>query len=104
MSFKALVIERDEATKNQSFAVNTLTEAELIEGEVDIRVEHSTINYKDGLAITGKMPVVRRFPMIPGVDLSGTVLASTHAGIEVGENVILNGWGLGETHLGVGVK
>jgi len=100
MSFKALVIDRDESTKAQSIAIKTLSEADLMEGDVDIRVEHSTINYKDGLAITGKMPVVRRFPMIAGVDLSGTVVASTHTGIEAGENVILNGWGLGETHLG----
>lgn len=100
MSFKALVVERDEATKKQTLAVKTLTEADLMEGDVDIRIEHSTINYKDGLAITGKIPVIRRFPMIPGVDLSGTVMSSTHAGIEAGQNVILNGWGLGEIHLG----
>jgi acrylyl-CoA reductase (NADPH) len=100
MSFKALVIERDDATKKQSLAVKTLDEADLMEGDVDVKIEHSTINYKDGLAITGKMPVVRRFPMIPGVDFSGTVTASAHAGIEAGAPVILNGWGVGETHLG----
>jgi acrylyl-CoA reductase (NADPH) len=98
--FKALLITRDEATKKQSVAVATLTEADLMEGDVDVRVEYSTVNYKDGLAITGKMPVVRRFPMIPGVDFAGTVVASSHAGINVGDKVILNGWGLGETHLG----
>lgn len=100
MNFKALVIERDDVTKKQSLAVRTLAEADLMEGDVDVEIEHSTINYKDGLAITGKMPVVRRFPMIPGVDFSGTVTASAHAGIEVGAPVILNGWGVGETHLG----
>ena len=99
-SFKALTINRDEATKEQTVAVEMLTEADLMDGDVDIRVDHSTINYKDGLAITGKMPVVRRFPMIPGVDLAGTVVASSHTGINVGDQVILNGWGVGETHLG----
>ena len=69
-------------------------------GDVDVRVEYSTVNYKDGLAITGKLPVVRRFPMIPGVDLAGTVTASTHAGFRPGDKVIVNGWGLGETHYG----
>lgn len=100
MGFKALIIERDEATKAQSVSTKTLTESDLMEGDVDIRVEHSTVNYKDGLAITGKIPVVRRFPMIPGIDLAGTVLTSSHAGINAGDNVIVNGWGLGETHLG----
>ena len=98
--FKALVIRRDEATKKQSVAVETFSEADLMDGDVDVRVECSTINYKDGLAITGKMPVVRRFPMIPGVDLAGTVTASSHPDIAVGDRVILNGWGVGETHLG----
>jgi acrylyl-CoA reductase (NADPH) len=77
-----------------------LDEADLMDGDVDVRIEHSTINYKDGLAITGRLPVVRRFPMIPGVDLAGTVTASSHAGIAAGDRVILNGWGIGETHLG----
>ncbi len=98
--FKALLITRDEATKTQSVAEAMLTPADLMEGDVDIRVEYSTINYKDGLAITGKLPVVRRFPMIPGVDLAGTVVASGHAGIQAGDKVIVNGWGLGETHYG----
>ena len=71
-----------------------------MEGDVTVRVEYSTVNYKDGLAITGKAPVVRRFPMIPGVDLAGTVEASTHPDWKPGDQVILNGWGLGETHLG----
>ena len=75
--FKALLITRDEATKKQSVAETMLSPGDLMEGDVDIRVEYSTVNYKDGLAITGKLPVVRRFPMIPGVDLAGTVIAST---------------------------
>lgn len=98
--FKALTIHRDEQNKKQSVAVETLADVDLMEGDVDVRIEHSTINYKDGLAITGKLPVVRRFPMIPGVDLAGTVTASSHEGIAVGDKVILNGWGVGETHLG----
>lgn len=98
--FKALTINRDEATKKQTVAVESLSESYLMEGDVDVRVEYSTVNYKDGLAITGKLPVVRRFPMIPGVDFVGTVTASSHAGINAGDQVILNGWGLGETHLG----
>lgn len=98
--FKAVTIRRDEDTKTETVAVETLADADLMEGDVDVRVEHSTINYKDGLAITGKLPVVRRFPMIPGVDFAGTVTASSHDGINVGDKVILNGWGVGETHLG----
>jgi acrylyl-CoA reductase (NADPH) len=77
-----------------------LTPADLMPGDVDIRVEHSTVNYKDGLAITGKLPVVRRFPMIPGADLAGTVTASTHPDFRPGDRVVVTGWGLGETHHG----
>jgi acrylyl-CoA reductase (NADPH) len=98
--FKALLITRDEATKAQSVGVTTLTPADLMPGDVDVRVEYSTVNYKDGLAITGKMPVVRRFPMIPGVDFAGTVTASTHPEWKPGDRVILNGWGVGEVHYG----
>jgi acrylyl-CoA reductase (NADPH) len=71
-----------------------------MEGDVTVAVEWSTVNYKDGLAITGKAPVVRRFPMIPGIDLAGTVEASSHPAWKPGDKVILDGWGLGETHLG----
>jgi acrylyl-CoA reductase (NADPH) len=71
-----------------------------MDGDVTVRVEWSTVNYKDGLAITGKAPVVRRFPMIAGVDFAGTVESSTHPKWQAGDQVILNGWGLGETHLG----
>ena len=99
-SFNALLISRDEATKQQTVAETTLTPDDLMEGDVDVRVEYSTINYKDGLAITGKLPVVRRFPMIPGVDLAGTVMSSARADIKEGDKVVLNGWGLGETHYG----
>jgi len=71
-----------------------------MEGDVTVRVEWSTVNYKDGLAVTGKAPVVRRFPMIPGIDFAGTVETSSHAAWKAGDKVILNGWGVGETHLG----
>ena len=98
--FKALLITRDEATKAQSVAPAELGESDLMPGDVDVRVDYSTINYKDGLAITGKLPVVRRFPMIPGIDFAGTVTASAHDGIRPGDKVVLNGWGVGETHLG----
>jgi acrylyl-CoA reductase (NADPH) len=98
--FKALLITRDEATKAQSVAEAMLTPVDLMDGDVDIRVAHSTVNYKDGLAITGKLPVVRRFPMIPGVDLAGTVIASRSDAVRPGDKVIVNGWGLGETHYG----
>ncbi|HXW27673.1 MAG TPA: MDR family oxidoreductase, partial [Xanthobacteraceae bacterium] len=73
---------------------------DLMEGDVTVRVEWSTINYKDGLALTGKAPVVRRFPMIPGIDLAGTVEASTNPAWKPGDKVILDGFGQGETHLG----
>ncbi len=97
-TFKAIVIEKGEA--GQSVGLKDFDEAGLMDGDVTIRVEYSTVNYKDGLALTGKAPVVRRFPMIPGIDLAGTVEASTHPQWSVGDKVVLNGFGLGETHLG----
>ena len=96
--FGAFVLTKDD--QGQSLAWTDIGEADLMEGDVTVAVSHSTINYKDGLALTGKAPVVRRWPMIPGIDLSGTVTASSHAGFKPGDAVILNGWGLGETHLG----
>lgn len=97
-TFKAIVI--DKAESGQKVALRDFDENELMDGDVTVRVEHSTINYKDGLAITGKAPVVRRFPMIAGVDFSGTVEQSSHPDWAAGDKVICNGWGLGETHLG----
>jgi acrylyl-CoA reductase (NADPH) len=97
-TFKAIVIEKTEA--GQTVGLKDFDENDLMEGDVTIAVEWSTVNYKDGLAITGKAPVVRRFPMIPGVDLAGTVTASTHPAWKIGDKVIVNGWGLGETHIG----
>ena len=97
-TFKATLIEKNDA--GQSVSLVDFDEADLMEGDVTVRVEWSTVNYKDGLALTGKAPVVRRWPMIPGVDLAGTVEASTHPDWKPGDKVIVNGWGLGETHLG----
>ena len=97
-SFKAIRI--DKAEKGTTAALTQFDEAELMDGDVTVAVEWSTVNYKDGLAITGKSPVVRRFPMIAGVDFAGTVIESTHSGWKAGDKVISTGWGLGETHLG----
>jgi acrylyl-CoA reductase (NADPH) len=97
-TFRAIVIEKTDA--GQSVGLKDFDEQDLMEGDVTVRPEWSTVNYKDGLAVTGKAPVVRRFPMIPGIDLAGTVEASTHPDWKQGDQVILNGWGLGETHLG----
>jgi acrylyl-CoA reductase (NADPH) len=97
-SFKAIVVDRSDA--GQTVALTEFDEKNLMDGDVTVRVEYSTVNYKDGLAVTGKAPVVRRFPMIAGVDFSGTVESSTHPAWKPGDKVILNGWGLGETHLG----
>ena len=96
--FKAIVIEKDEA--GYRAGVQEVDEAQLPEGDVTVRVSHSTLNYKDGLAITGKGPVVRKFPMVPGIDLVGTVEASAHPEFAVGDAVLLNGWGVGETYWG----
>ena len=97
--FKAIMVSRDD-DKNQSVAVEQLTVDDLMEGDVVVAVEATTVNYKDGLAITGKSPVVRRWPMIPGIDFAGTVVSSDHADWKSGDKVILNGWGVGETHYG----
>jgi len=97
--FQAVLITRDEE-KKQSVDFVEMSEDELMEGDVTVAVEASTVNYKDGLAITGKAPVVRRFPMIPGVDFAGTVTRSGHPDWKEGDKVILNGWGVGETHYG----
>lgn len=96
--FKGILIEKDDAGYRAS--LKDIDEAQLPEGDVTVRVSHSTLNYKDGLAITGKGPVVRRFPMVPGIDLVGTVESSTHADYQPGDSVLLNGWGVGEGHWG----
>jgi len=96
--FKALVIEKDEA--GYRAGVRAVDDAALPAGEVLVRVEYSTINYKDGLAITGKSPVVRSFPLHAGIDFAGVVDASEDARFKVGDRVVLNGWGVGESHSG----
>lgn len=98
-TFEAVLISRDEE-KNQSVDWVEMTEDELMEGDVTVAVEATTVNYKDGLAITGKAPVIRRFPLIPGIDFAGTVTRSSHPEWKEGDKVILNGWGVGETHYG----
>ena len=97
-NFRALRIDKVDGGTQASLAA--FNEAELSEGDVTVAVEWSTLNYKDGLAITGKAPVVRRFPMIAGIDLAGTIIDSAHPAWKAGDKVIVNGWGLGETHTG----
>ena len=97
-TFKAIVIEKGD--QGQKASLIDFDEANLMEGDVTVRVEWSAVNYKDGLAVTGRAPVVRRFPMIAGIDFAGTVESSSHPRWKRGDRVILNGWGLGETHLG----
>ena len=96
--FKAILIEK--ADPGHRTEVVELDEARLPEGDVTVRVEYSTVNYKDGLAITGKAPVVRKYPMIPGIDLAGTVEASTDPRWKPGAKVLVNGYGIGEAHWG----
>ncbi|WP_287815977.1 MDR family oxidoreductase, partial [Pseudomonas sp.] len=96
--FNAIVIEQDD--NGQRASVQALDESRLPEGDVTIDVAYSTLNYKDGLAITGKGPVVRSFPMVPGIDLVGTVSQSAHGCCQAGDTVLLNGWGVGEGHWG----
>ena len=102
--FSAVLIEKGEG--GPTVGLTELDEAQLpagpdgSDGYVTIDVEYSTLNYKDGLAITGKSPVVRKFPMVPGIDLAGVVTESSHADWSKGDHVVLNGWGVGETHWG----
>jgi acrylyl-CoA reductase (NADPH) len=97
-TFRAIRI--DKAEKGTTAALTQFDEAELMDGDVTVAVEWSTVNYKDGLALTGKSPVVRRFPMIAGIDFAGTVLESSHPSWKAGDKVVSTGWGLGETFLG----
>ena len=97
--FKAILVSRDE-DKKQSVDVVEVTEDDLMDGDVTVRVDATTVNYKDGLAITGKSPVVRHWPMVPGIDLVGTVLKSDSPTFAEGDQVLLNGFGVGETHWG----
>lgn len=96
--FKGILIEKDDTAYRAT--LKDIDEAQLPEGDVTVRVSHSTLNYKDALAITGKGPIVRKFPLIPGIDFAGTVEASSHPDYAVGDAVVLNGWGVGESHWG----
>jgi acrylyl-CoA reductase (NADPH) len=96
--FKAILIDKQDGA--QSVRLAELDDGQLPEAAVGVRVEYSTINYKDGLAITGKSPVVRKFPMVPGIDFAGVVETSTSDAWRAGERVLLNGWGVGEGHWG----
>ncbi|MBN6774410.1 oxidoreductase [Pseudomonas granadensis] len=96
--FNAIVIDKDDSGYRAN--LQQLDEARLPEGDVTVAVAYSTLNFKDGLAITGSSPVVRKFPMVPGIDLAGTVEHSTHPDYQVGDQVLLNGWGVGENHWG----
>ena len=97
-TFKAIVIEKTDT--GQKVALTDFDDADLMEGDVDVRVEYSTVNFKDGLALTGKSPVVRVWPLTPGIDFGGVVEASSNPGFKPGDRVVLNGWGVGETHHG----
>ena len=97
-TFRALLVSKTDT--GQKAEITNLTEADLMEGDVTVKVEHSSVNYKDGLAVTGKGPIVRRWPLIPGVDFAGTVTKSEHKDFKPGDKVILGGWGVGEGHHG----
>ncbi|KHJ59683.1 alcohol dehydrogenase catalytic domain-containing protein, partial [Burkholderia glumae] len=97
--FHCLLIDQDADGASRT-RVETLDDTRLPDGDVLVEVAYSTLNYKDGLAITGKSPVVRRFPMVPGIDLAGRVADSTHPAYRRGDAVVLNGWGVGEQHWG----
>jgi acrylyl-CoA reductase (NADPH) len=98
MTFRAIQISKTETGQQVNFV--DLNEADLTEGDVTVAVSHSSVNYKDGLAITGKSPIIRKFPLIPGVDFAGKITASSHSKWKVGDEVILNGWGVGEQYNG----
>ena len=97
-TFRALRLHKTDAAPDARF--EDLSLDDLMDGDVVVRVECSTVNFKDGLALTGKSPVVRVWPLIPGIDFAGVVESSTHQGFKAGERVVLNGWGVGEAHHG----
>lgn len=98
-TFSGFLLTRKD-DKVQDLNWTQIDDADLMDGDVTVAVSHTTINYKDALALTGSSPVVRHWPMVPGIDFAGTVEASDHDGIAVGDAVVLNGWGVGETHWG----
>jgi acrylyl-CoA reductase (NADPH) len=97
-NFRAIRVSKTD--DGQSVELASLTDADLMEGDVTVDVEYSTVNYKDALALTGKAPIIRKFPLIPGIDFAGTVRTSSHQDFAPGDKVILNGWGVGESHHG----
>lgn len=97
-SFKGILIDKDDA--GYHVGLRDLEQHDLPAGDVSVQVSHSTLNYKDALAITGSSPIIKRFPMVPGVDLAGTVEASDNPRFKAGDKVVLNGWGVGESHWG----
>jgi len=97
--FNALLLHRDD-DRNVTHELAELDDDALPDGDVTVDVEYSTINYKDGLALTNRSPIVRSWPMVPGIDLAGTVTASDHPSFGAGDRVVLNGWGVGESHWG----
>jgi len=97
-TFRALRLNKTDDGQSHEFV--DLTDNDLMEGDVTINVSHSTVNFKDGLALTGASPVVRVWPLVPGIDFTGTVESSNHADLKAGDEVVLNGWGVGETHFG----
>jgi acrylyl-CoA reductase (NADPH) len=99
-TFRAIRVSKGEGGAAPTVAITELGEAELMEGDVTVAVRHSTVNYKDGLALTGQAPILRRSPMTPGIDLAGEVLSSESAEFPPGSLVVLNGWGVGESHDG----
>ncbi len=96
--FNALLASKTDA--GTTIAWTELGQSDLMEGDVVVRVSHTTINYKDGLALTGKAPIIRKWPLIPGIDFAGSVISSSHPEFKAGDAVVLNGWGVGETHHG----
>uniref|UniRef100_UPI0018688B7B alcohol dehydrogenase catalytic domain-containing protein n=1 Tax=Pseudomonas sp. K5 TaxID=1156313 RepID=UPI0018688B7B len=98
MKFNALLASKDDGQVSTTLV--SFDEADLHDGDVLVQVDYSTLNYKDSLAMTNRSPIIRNFPMIPGIDLAGTVVESSHAGFRAGERVVLNGYGLSQTHHG----
>ncbi|MDM0042770.1 MDR family oxidoreductase [Variovorax sp. J22G21] len=98
MTFKALLATK--TNKTISAEVVEMDEQDLMPGDVSIAVDYSTVNYKDALAVTGRSEVIRQFPLIAGIDLAGTVEASAFPGVAVGDRVVVNSWGLSQTHHG----
>ncbi len=101
-NFRAILVtkEGDDKQAPQKAQLTTITIDDLMAGDVVVAVEYSTVNYKDGLVLSGTSPIIRRFPMIPGIDLAGTVESSENDNFKAGDRVLVNGWGLGEGHYG----